>query len=64
MSALANDIAIGFAFFLIIEGLAYSLAPQFVRRLAELIPSVSDEGLRITGVICLASGVALVWLLR
>ncbi|SOC85201.1 hypothetical protein SAMN05421890_3696 [Ensifer adhaerens] len=64
MRALLGDFLVGLAFFLIIEGLAYALAPRLVRRLAEQIPSVSDERLRIFGVIVLAAGVGLVWLVH
>lgn len=64
MSALLTDFLIGFAFFLIIEGLAYALAPRLIKRMAEQIPTVSDERLRVFGVVVLAIGVGLVWLLR
>ncbi len=64
MSALATDFMIGFAFFLIIEGLAYALAPRLIKRMAEQMPAVSDERLRVFGVVVLAIGVGLVWLTR
>lgn len=64
MSALLTDFLIGLAFFLIIEGLAYALAPRLIKRMAEQIPTVSDERLRVFGVVTLALGVGLVWLLR
>lgn len=64
MSALATDFMIGFAFFLIIEGLAYALAPRLIKRMAEQMPVVSEERLRIFGIIVLAIGVGLVWLTR
>ncbi|HWU63864.1 MAG TPA: DUF2065 domain-containing protein [Ensifer sp.] len=61
---LGSDFLIGFAFFLIIEGLAYALAPRLIKRMAEQIPTTSEELLRILGVASLAIGVGLVWLLR
>ncbi|WP_330166402.1 DUF2065 domain-containing protein [Rhizobium sp. C4] len=64
MSVLATDFLIGFAFFMIIEGLAYALAPRLIKRMAERIPAVSEERLRIFGIVTLALGVGLVWLLR
>ncbi len=64
MSALATDFLIGFAVFLIIEGLAYALAPRLIKRMAEQIPAMPAERLRICGVIVLAAGVGLVWLAR
>lgn len=64
MRALVTDFLIGFAFFLIIEGLAYALAPRLIKRMAEQIPAMTEERLRIFGIITLAVGVGLVWLLR
>ena len=64
MRTLLADLLIGLAFFLIIEGLAYALAPRLIKRMAETIPSMSEERLRIFGVVVLAIGVGLVWLLR
>lgn len=64
MSAFVTDFLIGLAFFLIIEGLAYALAPRLIKRMAEQIPTLSDERLRIFGVVVLAIGVGLVWLMR
>ncbi|MCD2173181.1 DUF2065 domain-containing protein [Rhizobium sp. C4] len=49
---------------MIIEGLAYALAPRLIKRMAERIPAVSEERLRIFGIVTLALGVGLVWLLR
>jgi uncharacterized protein len=62
--SLLADFLIGLAFFLIIEGLAYALAPRLIKRMAEEIPAISEERLRIFGVVVLAIGVGLVWLLR
>lgn len=64
MSTLATDFMIGFAFFLIIEGLAYALAPRLIKRMAEQLPATPEERLRIFGIVVLAAGVGLVWLLR
>lgn len=47
---------------LVVEGLAYALAPSFVRRMAEELPKLGDEHLRIFGVVALAVGVGLVYL--
>ena len=64
MSALLADFLIGLAFFLIIEGLAYALAPRLIKRIAEQIPFMSEDRLRVFGVVALAIGVGLVWLTR
>ncbi|WP_345781434.1 DUF2065 family protein [uncultured Hoeflea sp.] len=49
---------------LVVEGLAYALAPSFIRRMAEELPKLGDEQLRIFGVAALAIGVGLVYLAR
>lgn len=49
---------------LVVEGLAYALAPSFIRRMAEELPKLGDEHLRIFGVIALAIGVGVVYLAR
>lgn len=59
-----SDLLTGFAFFLIIEGLVYALAPRFLVALARLLPAVPEQQLRATGLAAVVLGVALVWLLR
>jgi uncharacterized protein YjeT (DUF2065 family) len=49
---------------LVVEGLAYALAPSFIRRMAEELPKLGDDQLRIFGVVALAIGVGLVYLAR
>lgn len=49
---------------LVVEGLAYALAPSFIRRMAEELPRLGDEYLRLFGVAALAVGVGLVYLAR
>ncbi|WP_420408830.1 DUF2065 domain-containing protein [Hoeflea sp.] len=49
---------------LVVEGLAYALAPSFIRRMAEELPKLGDEQLRVFGVAALAIGVGLVYLTR
>jgi hypothetical protein len=49
---------------LVVEGLAYALAPSFIRRMAEELPKLGDDQLRIFGVVALAIGVGLVYLVR
>lgn len=64
MSALGTDFLIGFAFFMIVEGLVYALAPRLVKALARQIPDMTEERLRVFGIIALAIGVVLVWFVR
>lgn len=53
---------IGLGLFFVIEGLIYALAPTLLRRAAEQLPKITDGQLRVSGVIALAIGVAVVWL--
>ncbi|WP_319520129.1 DUF2065 domain-containing protein [uncultured Martelella sp.] len=59
-----QDILIGLAFYLIIEGLVYALAPSFLVAMAKLLPTISEGALRATGLIAVMLGVGLVWLIR
>jgi uncharacterized protein YjeT (DUF2065 family) len=58
------DFLVGIAFFLIIEGLVYALAPRFLVSLARLLPAIPEQHLRLSGVIAVALGVGLVWIIR
>ena len=44
-----SDLVVGLAFFLIIEGLVYALAPRFLVEMARLLPSVPEQRLRLFG---------------
>ncbi|MBB3392967.1 hypothetical protein FHT82_005756 [Rhizobium sp. BK275] len=59
-----QDFLTGLAFFLIIEGLVYALAPRFLIEMAKLLPTVPERQLRVFGLVAVALGVASVWLLR
>ncbi|UWU15478.1 DUF2065 domain-containing protein [Rhizobium sullae] len=59
-----QDFLTGIAFFLIIEGLVYALAPRFLVEMARLLPMVPERQLRIFGLGAVVLGVALVWLVR
>ncbi|TPW33167.1 DUF2065 domain-containing protein [Martelella alba] len=59
-----RDIVIGLAFFLVIEGLVYALAPSLVKAMARHIPEIDEGYLRILGVVAVAGGVGLVWLVH
>ncbi|MBD8554782.1 DUF2065 domain-containing protein [Rhizobium sp. CFBP 8762] len=59
-----QDFLTGIAFFLIIEGLVYALAPSVVAAMAKRLPETPQSQLRVFGVVSLALGVGLVWLLR
>ena len=58
------DFLTGIAFFLIIEGLMYALAPSALRRMAEMLPQIPEGQLRAAGLAAVAFGVAMVWFIR
>jgi uncharacterized protein len=49
---------------LVIEGLLYALVPGHLRGMMLQMQKLSDDQLRIGGVAALATGVAVVWLVR
>ncbi|MDH4412221.1 MAG: DUF2065 domain-containing protein [Rhizobium sp.] len=59
-----DDLLAGIAIFLIIEGLAYALAPRFLVRMARLLPHIPEEQLRLLGLTAVTFGAAMLWLLR
>lgn len=46
------------------EGLAYALAPSLLQRMAEQLPRLDEQTLRLVGVAALAAGTGLVFLAR
>ena len=59
-----SDFLTGIAFFLIIEGLVYALAPSALKRMAQYLPAVPEGQLRAAGLGAMVLGVAMVWLIR
>jgi uncharacterized protein len=59
-----QDFLTGIAFFLIIEGLVYALAPRFLVEMARLLPTVPERQLRVFGLGAVVLGVVLVWFVR
>ena len=49
---------------LVAEGLLYALAPGAAKRLAESVRDMPPDALRTGGVIAVAIGVGIVWLVR
>ena len=47
---------------LIVEGLAWALAPSLLERLLEHLAGVPEEHRRTLGILTLATGVLLLWL--
>lgn len=59
-----NTLFLAIGLVLVVEGLAYALAPSFIRRMAEELPKLGDDQLRVFGVAALAIGVGLVYLTK
>ena len=59
-----SDFLTGIAFFLVIEGLVYALAPSVLKRMAQMLPQIPESQLRTSGLLAVALGVAMVWLIR
>ena len=59
-----SDFFTGVAFFLIIEGLVYALAPRFLVRMARLLPGIPEDQLRLVGLTAITIGAAILWFLR
>jgi len=49
---------------LVIEGLVYGGFPGFARKLAGEVLSMPENALRIAGLVAIAIGVGIVWLVR
>ena len=47
---------------LIVEGLAYALAPSLLERMLEALRNLPEGVLRNLGALCVVSGLILVWL--
>lgn len=49
---------------LVLEGLLYAVVPGKMKRMMTQMLNASDDSLRTMGIIALAAGVGLVWLVR
>ena len=59
-----NEFVIAFGLFLVIEGFIYAAFPGGMRNLLKQMETMTDQGLRITGVLTMAAGVFLVWIIK
>lgn len=46
---------------LIVEGLAYALAPSLIERMLEMLRLMAGDQRRVIGLIAITAGVVLVW---
>ncbi len=59
-----DDLLAALALVLVIEGIIPFISPAAMRRMLETVSQINDRTLRITGLISMASGVVLLYLVR
>ncbi|MCC0026997.1 MAG: DUF2065 family protein [Zhengella sp.] len=59
-----NDFLTALGLLLVFEGVLYGGFPKLVRRLAEQLQFMPDSMLRAAGLVAVAAGVLLVWIVR
>lgn len=61
---MTDTILTGIALVLIIEGLAYALAPSLIERMLEAMREMPLDLRRLVGVSAIMAGVAMLWILQ
>jgi len=59
-----DDLLAALALVLVIEGIIPFVSPAAMRRMLETVSQIDDRMLRITGLVSMASGVVLLYLVR
>ena len=59
-----SDLAVGIGLVLVIEGLVWALAPGLGKAMVEATAGIDPTKLRTTGLVSVAIGVAIVWMIR
>tara|TARA_R110002126_G_scaffold24259_7_gene84695 strand:+ start:1354 stop:1539 length:186 start_codon:yes stop_codon:yes gene_type:complete len=59
-----SELVVAVGLFLVIEGLVYAISPSSIKKMAQILPQIPDNQLRNFGMIAIAIGVGLVWLIR
>ncbi len=59
-----NDLIVAIGLVLVLEGMLYAVFPGALKRMMSLVQSLPDEMLRRSGLVALALGVVIVWLVR
>jgi uncharacterized protein YjeT (DUF2065 family) len=59
-----TDLATAVALVLVLEGLLWAVSPSAMKRAAAMALGLADEQLRLWGLVAVAVGVVLVWLVR
>lgn len=60
---MAEKLFLALGLVLAFEGALYALFPTFLRSMVKQIDMVSDQALRLGGVVALAIGVGVVWMI-
>ena len=59
-----NDLIAAIGLVLVLEGMLYAVFPGGLKRMMSLAQSLPDETLRRSGLVALALGVVIIWLVR
>lgn len=59
-----SDLLVALGLVLVIEGVLYGGLPRLAKRLAAEVLSMPEQALRAGGLMAVAAGVAIVWLVR
>jgi uncharacterized protein len=59
-----SDLLVALGLLAAIEGVLYAAAPGFMKRLLLQLETMSENSLRIGGLVAMAAGVILIWLVR
>jgi len=59
-----NDLIVGFGMVLVIEGLLWAAFPHMAMRFLQIASQTPEQQLRTSGIIALAIGVLIIWLIR
>lgn len=59
-----SDLFVALGLVLVIEGVLYGGLPQLAKRLAAEVLTMPEQVLRVSGLVAVALGVVIVWLVR
>jgi len=59
-----SDLLTALGLVLVIEGLLYALVPAHLKAMMTAVQKLTDDHLRIGGILAMAAGVAVVWMVR
>jgi uncharacterized protein YjeT (DUF2065 family) len=59
-----TDVLVALGLVLVIEGLLWAVTPHLGRRLLAAASAMPDQSLQVGGVVAIAAGVGIVWLVR